>query len=313
MVFNQPDTKNKAKYLMQRLLQKVINRLISPLLKIIRIQHKKRYARGEGIEPFISGDTFRDLADLRIDSKQHFEKLKKSLDSSAIFCSNEVANELVKEKHIPQKKVWIFHNGDTMITQAIINALGEQKAIFAQHLIGKSNQSQCIPTGLENESWWNNGIAFDYHWLRRQKTSNRIARILWGFTVANNYQPRKMAAEVLQAYPLADRTSGWCSVIYRRILLKYMFVASPEGNGIDCIRTWEAMYLRTVPIVTRSPVTEFFVDLGLPMLMVDSWSDINKLNQNDLIGIYREKALQFDNEALYFEFWKNKIKGEIHA
>ena len=149
--------------------------------------------------------------------------------------------------------------------------------------------------------------------MRRQKTSNRIARILWGFTVANNYQPRKMAAEALQAYPFADRTSGWCSFIYRRILLKYMFVASPEGNGIDCHRTWEAMYLRTVPIVTRSPVTEFFVDLGLPMLMVDSWSDINKLNQNDLIETYREKAIQFDNEALYFEFWKNKIKGEIHA
>lgn len=92
-----------------------------------------------------------------------------------------------------------------------------------------------------------------------------------------------------------------------------MFVVSPEGNGIDCHRTWEAMYLRTVPIVTRSPVTEFFVDLGLPMLMVDSWSEINKLNQNDLIEIYREKAIQFDNEALYFEFWKNKIKGEIHA
>ena len=52
---------------MQRLLQKIINRIIHLLFKIIRIQHKKRYARGEGIEPFISGDTFRDLADLRID------------------------------------------------------------------------------------------------------------------------------------------------------------------------------------------------------------------------------------------------------
>ena len=122
-----------------------------------------------------------------------------------------------------------------------------------------------------------------------------------------------MAAEVLQAYPLADRHSGWCSFIYRRILLKYMFVASPEGNGIDCHRTWEAMYLRTVPIVTRSPVTEFFVNLGLPMLMVDSWSDINKLTQHDLVEIYREKLIQFENKALYFEFWKNKIRSKIHG
>lgn len=298
---------------MQRLLQKIINRLINLLLKIIRVQHKRRYARGEGIEPFISGDTFRNLADLRIDSKHHLGKLKISLDSNIIFCSNGVADNLLKEHYIPKNRVWIFHNGDTLITQAIIDALGEQKAIFAQNLIGKSDQSQCIPIGLENESWWNNGIAFDYRRLRRQKTSNRTARILWGFSVANNYQPRKMAVEVLQAHPLADRTFGWCSFIYRRILLKYMFVASPEGNGIDCHRTWEAMYLRTVPIVTRSPVTEFFVDIGLPMLMVDSWSEINKLTQHDLVEIYREKSIQFKNEALYFEFWKNKIKGEIHA
>jgi len=36
--------------------------------------------------------------------------------------------------------------------------------------------------------------------------------------------------------------------------------------------------------------------------MVDSWSDINKLTPHDLVEIYREKSIQFDNEALYFEF-----------
>ena len=29
----------------------------------------------------------------------------------------------------------------------------------------------------------------------------------------------------------------------------FAFVASPSGNGLDCHRTWEALLLRSIPIV----------------------------------------------------------------
>ena len=38
---------------------------------------------------------------------------------------------------------------------------------------------------------------------------------------------------------------------------------SPNGNGIDCVRTWESLYVGTVPLVPRSPVTEHHPDLLL--------------------------------------------------
>ena len=32
----------------------------------------------------------------------------------------------------------------------------------------------------------------------------------------------------------------------------FAFVASPSGNGLDCHRTWEALLLRSIPIVKVS-------------------------------------------------------------
>src|SRR6185437_1247060 len=43
---------------------------------------------------------------------------------------------------------------------------------------------------------------------------------------------------------------------YLDALASSYFCISPRGNGIDTHRVWEALYLRTVPIVTRSLVTD---------------------------------------------------------
>lgn len=49
---------------------------------------------------------------------------------------------------------------------------------------------------------------------------------------------------------------------------------SPEGNGIDCYRTWEALYLGAIPIVMVSPSTTAFA--GLPMLFTDDYSELSE-------------------------------------
>ena len=61
---------------------------------------------------------------------------------------------------------------------------------------------------------------------------------------------------------------------YFNNLNNYKFIVSPEGNGIDCHRTWEALYLKVIPIVDRNYVTEYFSKL-FPMVLVDDWKDFN--------------------------------------
>ena len=56
-------------------------------------------------------------------------------------------------------------------------------------------------------------------------------------------------------------------------LASYKFAISPEGNGIDCHRTWECLYLGVIPIVKNSNPMSYFKEL--PILFVDDYSCIN--------------------------------------
>ena len=62
-------------------------------------------------------------------------------------------------------------------------------------------------------------------------------------------------------------------------IYSHKFVFSPRGRGIDTHRLWEALYLRTIPIVKKCIGMEDFYDL--PILFVDSWDNITEefLNQ----------------------------------
>jgi hypothetical protein len=41
-------------------------------------------------------------------------------------------------------------------------------------------------------------------------------------------------------------------------LAQHKFIISPDGNGIDCVRNWEALTLGTIPITQRHVCTEAF-------------------------------------------------------
>lgn len=90
---------------------------------------------------------------------------------------------------------------------------------------------------------------------------------------------------------------------YVKDLARYKFCLSPEGNGIDCHRMWECLYLKIVPICHRNVVTEHFAKL-FPIVLVDDW---NTFKLSDLDGVYESadwsnyNLLDFDNFAKYLE------------
>lgn len=84
--------------------------------------------------------------------------------------------------------------------------------------------------------------------------------------------------------------SSFAKVDYDRVnydtfldtLQRSKFVICPRGNAIDCHRNWEAIYLRTVPIMKKNDYLEtLFKDY--PVLFVNEWSDVteNLLTVND--------------------------------
>jgi hypothetical protein len=97
------------------------------------------------------------------------------------------------------------------------------------------------------------------------------------------------------------RTQSWknCS--------NYSFVVSPFGHGFDCIRTFEALCLGCIVIMKKS-----FLDIiyeGLPVLLVNEWSDINETLLNETLIAFSKKTFNYDK--LKMDYWINFVNSRF--
>jgi hypothetical protein len=94
------------------------------------------------------------------------------------------------------------------------------------------------------------------------------------------------------------RESSW------RNQVKYAFVISPHGNGLDCHRTWEALLLGCIPIVKMSALDTLYTQL--PVLIVKDWADVTLLLLHEILAQF--KAMTFNYSKLTLSYWVNKIQ-----
>ena len=88
---------------------------------------------------------------------------------------------------------------------------------------------------------------------------------------------------------------------------QHAFVASPRGNGLDTIRTWEALMLGCIVIVRRIPGAPMIEELytGLPVVVVDRWSDLSRDLLEQILSEYSLRT--FTYEKLTTEYWTRII------
>lgn len=82
----------------------------------------------------------------------------------------------------------------------------------------------------------------------------------------------KNRASILGTLAMNGIQNGYTSM-YFQALPSYKFVVSPEGNGIDCHRHYEALMAGCIPIIERNPLVESKY-AGCPVLWTDDYSEI---------------------------------------
>jgi hypothetical protein len=82
-----------------------------------------------------------------------------------------------------------------------------------------------------------------------------------------------------------------------------MFVLSPEGAGMDCHRTWEALLLGCIPIIKRNALSGLFADL--PAMIVDDWQQVHRETMVDYIRALPDR--KFDFSSLFRDYWMRSI------
>lgn len=259
---------------------------------------------------YIHGDKFYEISDFIFS-----DSLKQSYDiinnrSGVIFCKAEFIKELFSQiEHSKNKYILITHNSDISINKEVFqNKPPCVKIWFAQNVAYEDPSLIPIPIGMERPK-----ICTSIGMVKGDNSDTSILadnmcrtyhekKVLMAFNANTNLKERQPVLDLFSKVP-------WVTYIKDRITFKdyistlkdYRYVISPEGNGIDCHRTWEAIYMGVIPIVKRSVAMESFKDL--PILIIDNYSCLTE----DLLNRSYEDVFKKDREKATMSYWKRVI------
>ena len=181
---------------------------------------------------------------------------------------------------------------------------------FAQNVCVDHEKVFSIPIGLENSKWFTN-LNKKEKIIKKQIEKKEYKNLLYiCHNIQTNISERKEPYEIFK-----DKT--WTTLeygvngnnfdSYLNNLHSHKFILCPEGNGTDTHRTWESLYVGSIPIEKRNYNNRFYNDL--PICFVDEWSDITE----EFLNKEYERIVNTDwnLEKLKFHYWSDKIKNII--
>ena len=261
-------------------------------------------------EPFISGDTFRKLADHVFDeTKGFYPDMVKNGD--IVFLKSDLMETFFKFFHqkINSRYVLLTHNSDLSFDSENKKYLDE-KIIhwFAQNINFEADEKfSLLPIGLENRRYLKNGLIYHFN---KYKNSEKKHLVLLSFNEKTNIS-RVKVKEALENNKLITSQMFKNADSYKKTLSESMFNICPPGNGLDTHRFWESLLLNTLPIVVRSSFTSNLEKLKIPALYLDEWTDLNDFKEVELKALYKEKINK--NDLTYFVKFKNWEKLVLNS
>lgn len=274
---------------------------------------------------FVSGELFSKIADVCIYERTYlldFPNIKNSCNN--IIYNNEPINNVslsiinksytffVKTDHlnffiicvlplIHKKFVLITHNSDL--------PSGNKSAIYNNEYLVKwygqnmipnyhINKLIGIPIGLENSQW----KGSDYNICKKYKHNIKENLLYFNFSLNTNKERGNIENVLLKNGFVKNNKKDWEN--YIKELSTYKFAISPEGNGVDCHRVWECLYVGCIPVVKKNIIMfDFFKDL--PILWVENF---NCITIDFLIEQYNIIQQQYYNvEKMTMKYWYNLI------
>jgi hypothetical protein len=163
-----------------------------------------------------------------------------------------------------------------------------------------------VPLGLYSSKGHTKNvfIKFDIIWFlenrdRLYANEKNLKEVYcnWASTNANR---NKIIEQLKQSNIKYYWESGLTVEQYYENMSKYKFVISPPGNGIDCFRTYEALYFNCIPIVIKHPLYDNWKEL--PIIQVKDYSEVTY----ELLYSYLDK--EYNMEKLYMTYWRNLIQ-----
>jgi len=267
---------------------------------------------------WIQGDKFKEIADFCYTpvtrAPDDYDKSVNTLDFSMLRENNIIYThtmyvkqlfEILSLLQLSLPLVIITHNSDINIDKTFIPPDNVIKW-YTQNVNVVSSRIESIPIGVEN-----NRRSPHLHKKELMEAKLRIPRrrknlVYMNHNIKTNPKERIIPYNILErkSWVTSERErNGIRFESYLDNLYRHEFVICPEGNGMDTHRTWEALYIGSIPIEKKNINNQFYTDL--PICFVDSWDQVT---EEFLMRWKEDNALRkWNMEKLTFTYWKNKI------
>ena len=243
-----------------------------------------------------------------------------SLDNNYVFCKPEHLSLFktyctIGSIKLPDEFILVTHNSDINFgsteIEYVLNLFPNIEKWYTQNLMVDHPKVKPIPIGIANPKW-SHGNQDRFREIQSKKI-NKFQNVYVNFNISTNPLARQDCLDKIgfpynlqleKNYPNAASIKDHDNFVestqerYLTDMASSYFTLSPVGNGVDCHKTWEALYMKSIPIVTRWHGVEEFKKLGIPILIIDDWSEFKhlKLSKN----LYNSLWGDFDLHKINF-------------
>lgn len=295
-----------------------INTLIKALIKrvlffcIMAIPILNLYAKDQNRSssaPYISGDTFRSFVDFIYDETQTSFDPQKVNKGDIIFVKGDLLKNFVHQKHdyIKNPYVLVTHNADTAMPDSFLYLLDDEKILawYAQNIETALHPKLFhLPIGLANAYWGHGSIKDLKGAQQKSKLISKNHLLYLNINILTYRDERAFVYNKFKNTNFCLKASKKPYKAYLEDMASCKFVLSPRGNGLDCHRTWESLYMGAIPIVKTSNLDPMYKDL--PVLIIKNWDEISKDFLEKTYAEMSEK--KYNLEKLDASYWEKEFK-----
>lgn len=263
------------------------------------------------VDSIVNGVNFKRFCDvvIDVDTANDYRNYK---SGDVVFCKTDLLQTFFNEvDNFEGKLKLVSHQSDYSIGEfAFLSKPDCVTKWFAQNVNYQHPNLIPVPIGIENHFGPSKGSLIDIEFIEKtlpivagEKIHNKIY-----CNFKNTHPNRENVRNLLEESGIGwIQTSDMPSADYHLQMSKFLFVASPRGNGIDCHRTWEALLVGSIPIVERHFMFDAY--LTLPIIQIDDWREVSE--SNFLLDRVNEIASKkIDYAPLFMKYWQEKLYGD---
>ena len=280
---------------------------------------------------FITGERFKSIADFiyypNVKLPDNYDNLINTFDPAnlkdvnIVYTNTNAASYFFNViRHLKQQFILITHSCDCRIEIGGIvrpDGSGQVQSVepfilpdnlikwYSKNVNCINHRIESIPIGLENDRWFKECHKKEKMFAKLSEKKEYKNLVYVNFNLGTN-RDRLHPFTILRYKPFVtviEGRNGQNFDSYLDGIHNHKFVVCPEGNGMDTHRTWESLYMGSIPIEKRNLNNRFYTDL--PICFVDDWGQITKNFLESEFDRIKNRTWNF--KMLTFEYWKDKI------